>query len=159
MESLDFTISNVQHGHFESINLGNITITGFLQSDIIAGNIRFVQDGSSSAPAYSVTVSDGELQAGPQPAIIAFNGFAITNNQLSIAEGQAVVLTVNNFQAITSLNTPANQLIFIASNVQHGQFERFPGMAITTFSLQEIDKTRSALCMTAANSRRVLIWR
>ncbi|MEM7173281.1 MAG: cadherin-like domain-containing protein, partial [Pseudomonadota bacterium] len=62
--SLTFTVSSVTNGQFENTASAGVAITSWLQSDVTAGNIQFVHDGSANAPAYDVVVDDGELNSG-----------------------------------------------------------------------------------------------
>jgi hypothetical protein len=62
---LVFSVTGVSHGRFELVSNPGVAITSFTQGQIASGQIRFVHDGSASAPAYSVSVSDGSLTVGP----------------------------------------------------------------------------------------------
>ena len=57
---LVFSMTNVENGEFQLVSTGE-TVTSFTQQQIIDRAIRFVHDGSESAPSYDVTVSDGLL--------------------------------------------------------------------------------------------------
>jgi hypothetical protein len=50
-----------------------VAVTTFTQGAVAAGQVRFVHDGSSSAPGFDVMVSDGALSAGPSGASIVFS--------------------------------------------------------------------------------------
>jgi VCBS repeat-containing protein len=65
---LIFSVTGVTHGQFEDVSNPGVAITSFTQAQIIGGQIRFVHDGSTSAPAYSVSVSDGGITVGPYVA-------------------------------------------------------------------------------------------
>ncbi len=69
---LTFTVSNVAGGYFDRVSAATIPITIFNQSEITAGDIRFVHDGTNSAPGYDVEVSDGSDTDGPYAAEIRF---------------------------------------------------------------------------------------
>jgi len=68
---LTFNISAVTAGQFERVSTGSV-ITAFTQADIAAGEVRFVHDGSETAPSYNVSVTDGSAGAGPTAAAINF---------------------------------------------------------------------------------------
>lgn len=63
---------NISGGHFAYINNPNNSITKFSQSSVTAGLIEFVQQGET-APEFTLSASDGELQSPEQTAIIQFN--------------------------------------------------------------------------------------
>ena len=70
---MSFTVTNVTNGRFEYVSTPGMGITTFTQAEVAGGLVRFVHDGSGSAPAYEVTVSDGVLGDGPRAASITFN--------------------------------------------------------------------------------------
>ena len=63
----------------------------------------------------------------------------LSNNQLTLSEGQTVVLTANDFSA-TDVDDAAGTLIFELSDVTQGRFEftTNSGIAITQFTQQQI---------------------
>jgi hypothetical protein len=69
---LQFTITGVSGGQFEEVAFPGAAVTSFTQQQITDGEIQFVHDGGETAPAYSVTVSDGALVDGPLAATITF---------------------------------------------------------------------------------------
>ena len=71
--ALVFNISNINGGQFErASNLGN-PITSFVQSEVTASQVIFVDDGDESAPSFDISVSDGELSTTPASASIVFS--------------------------------------------------------------------------------------
>ena len=70
--ALAFTVSGVTHGYFELVGAPGVPLTSFTQAQIAAGQVQFVHDASMSAPAYSLSVSDGTLSVGPSLANISF---------------------------------------------------------------------------------------
>ena len=71
--SLQFTVGNVQHGHFEALdNLGTV-INSFYQENITTGNVEFIHDGSIQTPSFDTSVSDGILSSASSSALITFN--------------------------------------------------------------------------------------
>lgn len=139
--TLSFTVSNVQNGRFQLISNPGIAITTFKQQQISDGQVQFVHNGSSLAPSYQVTVSDGFLTTTPAVPIITYNVATpvLVNNLLTVNQGQMQVLTSTNLSA-TDADTASGSLTFTISNVQNGRFELLsnPGVAITSFVQQQI---------------------
>ncbi len=72
-DSLLFSVGNVVAGHFESASAPGVPISQFDQSELLAGQVRFVHDGSDVAPAFEVSVSDDRFTTGPSSALIRFD--------------------------------------------------------------------------------------
>ncbi|MBS0350178.1 MAG: FG-GAP repeat protein [Proteobacteria bacterium] len=125
--TLIFFASNVTHGYFESIDQPGVSITNFTQPQLSNGAIWFIHDGSPMAPGYDITVrSEGIALVGPATAKITYLQVpAIINNSLIIHQGQTVVMSTNSLSVVDT--HPANQVIFNVNNVQHGEFQLFPG--------------------------------
>jgi hypothetical protein len=139
-DALVFTVSNVTRGRFELVSNPGTAITTFSRTGLVAGNVRFVHDGSEFAPTYSVAVSDGRISTSAAAATITFTNVSdqapvLTTNSLSISEGATVVLSTSNLNA-TDADLPGDTLTYTASNVTRGQFEltSAPGTAITSFT-------------------------
>ena len=144
LASFTITASNIQHGYFDKISASGISITNFVFQEIRDNQIRFVHDGSATSPGYDIAVSNGVTSTTATAAAIIFNATpTLTANQLSVVQGQTVVLTTANLNASDSEQGAAN-LTFTVSNVQQGQFERLSllGTAITTFTLQEVQNSQ-----------------
>jgi hypothetical protein len=141
--SLTFTVSAVSGGKFELVSSPGVAVTSFTQGQVSGGEVRFVHDGEEAAPSYDVTVSDGVLSDGPATATISFTNQndapILTNNQLTIARGAAVVLSSVNLAA-TDVDNAAASLIFTVSGVSGGQFELLSGprIAITSFTQAQV---------------------
>jgi len=73
------TPSNVTAGQFESIASPGVAITSFTQEEVDLGQVRFVHDGSVSAPSYDIVASDGTTTTEPSPATITFTGLTDTD--------------------------------------------------------------------------------
>jgi hypothetical protein len=58
----------VSGGQFELVSSPGVAIVSFTQAQITSGQIRFVHDGSTTSPAFSVSVSDGGVSVGPYVA-------------------------------------------------------------------------------------------
>ena len=133
--SLQFTISNIKHAQFEYADNPGVAILNFKQSDITSEIVRFIQDNSRNMPYYSVLVSDGSLTDGPYEATVTFHDIPfLLKNQLTVNQGQEVVLTADNLNA-TDIEIPPSDLLFTTTNVQHGHFEAVssPGTVVNSF--------------------------
>src|SRR6202007_1030393 len=97
--NLYFTVSNLQHGNFTTLN--NFPVTQFTQEDVNQGQIQFVADGSVHTPRYVLQVQDRcALKSNIEVANIKFNlSPVLADNQLIINQGQSVILTSNNLNA------------------------------------------------------------
>jgi hypothetical protein len=76
-----------------------------------------------------------------QQAIDFQQSFVLVNNQLSINQGQTIILTTTNLLASDLYNSSNDpNLIFIVSNIQHGYFAFLsrPTIAITSFSQAQL---------------------
>lgn len=138
--SLIFYVSNVQYGHFEKLTGSGVFITSFTQAEVQSGQIKFVPDGSSNAPSYGVTVSDGKVSTTPVLSAVSFNGApVITNNVLTINQGKTVIFTSTNLNALDPDDDPIN-IVFTPSNVINGQFEsvNYPGFSLLNFTLAQV---------------------
>jgi hypothetical protein len=133
--SLQFTVSNVQHGKFTTTDTPSVAITQFSQQNVTNGKIQFTQDGTCHAPAYSVMVTDPRAASSSMStANIVFTPTnpVININTFTINQGQTIVLTNNNLKAIDSGDVDSN-LHFTISNLQYGNF--IPA----TFTQQDIN--------------------
>ncbi len=82
--SLILTVSNVSGGYFERLTAPGITISSFTQAELAAGLVVFVDDGDDLAPAYSITVTDGDLSLGPLPATIVFSLSSVVETNMPV---------------------------------------------------------------------------
>ena len=59
--SFSFTVTNVSHGTFQTTTDGTnwANATTFTSADLAANHVRFVQDGSGTAPTFSIQANDG----------------------------------------------------------------------------------------------------
>jgi hypothetical protein len=138
--TLIFTVNNVTQGRFELLSNPGLPIFNFTQQYVMNGQIRFIHDGSKIKPAYYVKVSDTIFDTIPAPATIIFDAYPVLgSNQLTIAEGQSILISSTNLNA-TDVDNPVDSLIFNISALSHGQFEFVsnPGIAISNFSQQAI---------------------
>jgi len=146
-QAIIFTASNVRHGRFANSTLPAQAISSFALQDIDDDKIIFVHDGSKNAPLYNIAVSDGYASSTAVLGEVQYNNLAptLTNNQITLQQGQRLTLTTTNLNA-TDLDTslPATSIIFTVSNVQHAQFENIaaPGTAILSFNLRNIQDSQ-----------------
>ena len=70
--TLVFHVIGVTAGQFEFVSAPGTAVLSFSQSQISAGEVRFVHNGSEAAPTYSLSVSDGNSTSGPVAANISF---------------------------------------------------------------------------------------
>ena len=120
--ALLFNISEVQHGQFSFITSPTKAITNFFQQNITDQFVQFIHDNSTSPPAYRVQVTDGRLSSVAEPAVIDFDAMPILqNNSLVINQGQTITLDAQMLSA-THTTGEDNLLLFVISNLTHGQF-------------------------------------
>ncbi len=143
--TLMFIPGNISHGYFSTLNAPTTPLVNFTQAQITNRSIQFVHDGSVFVPSYEITVrSTGIAWTGPTPANISFTvPLMIVNNQLTLSNGQTVVLSLNNLQAAESGVTNNSQLIFSVGDVQNGYFStapsgNSPAKNVTSFTLAQI---------------------
>jgi VCBS repeat-containing protein len=138
---LTYTVDSVANGEFQRNDTPEptpIPVGGtFTQADVDAGLIQFVHDGGELAPDYTLTVSDGGINEDPDTVLSAQQALTIpeggftnindapefVNNSLTLAEGDTVVLTLDNLSA-TDAEEAAADLIFTITEVTNGRFER-----------------------------------
>ncbi len=122
-----FIPSNVTHGHFQLVTQPGVFLANFTLPQLQSGVVQFAHDGSITAPSYNITVqSAGIAWTGPYPANISFTiPLTIITNQLTLNNGQTVVLSSNNLQAIEQ-GVNNSQLTFTVGNVQNGYFATVP---------------------------------
>jgi hypothetical protein len=145
--NLTYTISNVLGGRFELTNNPGTAVLTFTQGQVNSGQVRFVQNGTSTVPTYVVSVSDGStlpptVDTTPDVTFANVNDPpSITVNQLTITEGQTVVLNDTNIDYSDEDSTPAQITYTVTTGPAGGQFERVsdPGVAVVTFSQADID--------------------
>lgn len=138
---LIFMASNVQFGHFEIIEDPGIGVLSFTQAQIDGDAVKFIPSGSINPPSFNMSVSDGKVATQPQISYIVFNlAPQLINNELSIDQGESVILSSTNLSA-TDPDGIADSLMFIVSQVQYGRFELVanPGMAVNRFSQAQVN--------------------
>ena len=139
---LRFDITELQQGQFRWVN-NSAAIAYFYQQNITDGLVQFGHDGSSVAPSYNVTVTDGRTYSPSQAARIDFDAFPILqNNTLRINQGETILLT--NYQlSATHPGGDDEVLVFNITHLGHGRFEwtTSPGKPITLFQQHNITES------------------
>jgi hypothetical protein len=128
-------------GLIDAYSAPSTVITTFTQQQINDEQIQFIQDGGTVAPSYMVSVSDGIITTTPTAATVIFNAAPIlVNNQLTVNQGQTIVLTSAMLNATDMNNTPAH-LTYIITSLTHGKFILIddPDTAITRFTQQQVN--------------------
>ena len=142
--ALTYTVSNVVGGGFFDFNA--TPVESFTQAQVNNGEILFQHDGGEAAPSFDITVSDGEASTDPTPGVIEFTSVndapTLETVQLSVTEGAAQILSVDNFVG-SDPDTEAANLTFEVSDLAGGQFNLFEGgvvaaEAITSFSQSQL---------------------
>ncbi|MGB8332511.1 MAG: cadherin-like domain-containing protein, partial [Polyangiales bacterium] len=97
--NLAFTVTGIQHGHFELASAPGATITTFTYNQLAAGSVRFVHAGGNQVPTYVVTPSDLGLVGTTVAAQITFapgsdpnDGNALLKPRDSVADDALTVL-------------------------------------------------------------------
>lgn len=140
--ALTFTVSGLQFCRFENTTQAGTSITRFTQQEVNNNLIRIIPTGGiTSAPAYQVSVSDGQYSTPPASASVNFNGLfppVITANKLTIKQGETVILTPIQLNAIDP-DTPSSGLTYTVSNVRYGFFTIVgSSQIITSFTQQSL---------------------
>ncbi len=126
VSSISFTVGNVQHAHFESVNNVGVPISTFSETAVMQGKVRFIDDGSTLTPSYTVSVSDGKMSTVAQSSQLNFNlAPVLSNNALQIGQNQTKILSAEDLSA-SDLDDPISNLVFTVSNVNHGAFIQLP---------------------------------
>ena len=139
--SLVYTVNAVTNGRFEFAATPGVVITSFTQDDINNSRVRFVHNGSETAPIANVSVTDGVANVGPKTMLMTFSNAndvpsMTTNTGLTLNEGASSVIGNAILQA-TDPDNAASQLVYTLSSAPaHGRIEKttVPGVAISTFS-------------------------
>ncbi|MBN2427225.1 MAG: DUF4347 domain-containing protein, partial [Deltaproteobacteria bacterium] len=108
-----YTLSGISGGYFQlSSNVG-VAITTFTSADLTGGLVQFVDDGNEVAPAFSVTVNDGDSDSNTFAATITYTAandeplLAAIANQ-SVDEGATLTFTASASDA----DLPADTLTY-----------------------------------------------
>ena len=96
-----FNLSAISGGQFELTTAPGTPITSFTSAQLAANQVVFVDNGDETAPSFSVTVNDGDVDSNTLAASITYtpqNDAPVLNTaSLSVTEGQTVTLTGADF--------------------------------------------------------------
>ena len=76
---ITYTVSKINHGHFET-GVGNeaVETETFTSAEVAAGLVSFVDDGSSTAPTFSLIPNDGSIDGVEVQGAVTFSAAAYT---------------------------------------------------------------------------------
>lgn len=143
--TLTFQVTGVTHAQFVN-SATNAVVTSFTNADIADGRIRFVHDGSPSAPTVTIRVTDGALTTS---AVNATINFTAVNDPPALAVNAGGTVAENGSLVIGSGLLSANDEEQSASQLTYtitgapvgGRLERVgtPGVAISTFTQADLN--------------------
>ncbi|WP_236632959.1 LamG-like jellyroll fold domain-containing protein [Endozoicomonas elysicola] len=120
--SLTFILSNIQNGSLSGATDNGDGTFSFTQQQLLDGTVSFTHDGSNTAPAYQVTLTDGPAITAATSATITFTEVndapTAADNTLTVNEDQSYTFTIGDFnfsdvdsgdtlQSITITSLPA----------------------------------------------------
>jgi len=142
---LSFQTTNVDNGYFTLESNPSISVTSFGVSNV--SSAQFVQVGGARQPKCRIFVSPPWAYLGAavySDTDINFLGFPpiVAVNQLTINQGQSVVLTGGNL-GISDQDTSPSAITITISNLQHGTFIKTDPLnnttqVVTTFTQQDL---------------------
>ena len=133
-----FNVNNLQHGKFQLLP-GNTTVLQFTEQELIAGQVLFVQDGSSSAPSYQIGVTDNNYTLPIYSTVNTtfYRQPMITTNSFVIYQGGIVKLTTSDITVVDDY--PPSEITFTINQVKHGQFQLLPSnVSVSQFTEQQL---------------------
>ena len=152
---LTFTPNNLQHGTFELVDAPGTPLTNFTQLDLDNTEIQFTPDNSSLVPSYQLFVTDGIANVGPSSPSILYSSNStsmptITTVNIIINPGQTSVIIT----PIMVSSSGGTNLTFRVTSSTCGHFENVdnPGVAITSFTQQEINDGEIKFVYTSSNT-------
>jgi VCBS repeat-containing protein len=138
---LRFSVSNVEGGSFLDFE-GN-PVESFTQEQLKSGEISFVPIpvvGPDVPAAFDITIKDPDGGSTTVSAIIDFQSVndppELGNNQLSVTEGETVLVTKANLSGIDT-DSPDEELTFTVSDLDGGKF-LVDGVEATSFTQADI---------------------
>ena len=146
--ALSYTVSGVSGGRFENANAAGVALTQWSEAELAQGAISFVQDGSDTAPSYSLVATDGREASLPSRGVVRFypdGGTGVSPrmiaNSLTLRQGDRITLGSAHIDALDPDSVPEN-LVFRVSELTGGQFEQsgLTGIRIDQFTQAEINR-------------------
>ncbi|MCP3855062.1 MAG: BspA family leucine-rich repeat surface protein, partial [Actinomycetia bacterium] len=96
-----YTVSGISGGYFQLSSNPGVSITSFSSADLSGNLVQFVDDGNEVAPAFSVTVNDGDTDSNTLAATINYTAGneapVVDSASLTLNEGDTVTLSGANF--------------------------------------------------------------
>lgn len=144
---LTYTVVSVTNGRFEfnetTVDAGSI----FTQQDVLDGLVTFIHDGTSTAPTYTLTLTDTAVGSSeaittePNEGLVAFTATndepTVTANSFTIQESQAFPITTNELSVTDEETTDASQLVYTVDSTSNGSFQ-LNGVDADSFTQQDI---------------------
>ena len=136
-QSTDFySVQNAVGGEFEVFNGTNWVSAptgGFDDTQIAAGHVEFVQDGTATVPDFSITVGDGTGNV--SPAIAPTVNFTASN---SIADGATYTISAPSGETVAFAGSTGT-LDLVHPSTFSGTISNFTGTAANLSSSDAID--------------------
>jgi hypothetical protein len=130
-------------GRFERVTAPGVAISNFTQTDLSAGQVRFVADGGEAAPAYQLTLSDGGFSLPAQAAAVNFSPVndapEFSNPELTLA------------MPLLAPENEASVIVLAAVDVDNAKSDlRFAIVGGADAALFRVDALNGALTFVAA---------
>jgi predicted outer membrane repeat protein len=143
---LRISVTEVNGGRFELIGDAGQAITGFTQSQIDQGLVRFVDGGQGTAPSYTLTATDPALRLTGNRVNVprsvgsvtftALNDAPVfTSNRLEITEGDVARPSIN----VTDEDHKAAQITITVTALSGGRFEFISAKEVPVLSFTQAD--------------------
>ncbi|TAL39514.1 MAG: hypothetical protein EPN97_02310 [Alphaproteobacteria bacterium] len=133
------------NGYLELTTNAGVSITSFTQSDLAAGIVNYVHDGSeTTADSFIFTLSDQTTTLSAATFNITIDPAddppQLTNNGLSVSEGGTIALTTADLNASDADTADAGLVYTLTSAPVNGQLELStnPGAAIISFTQADL---------------------
>ena len=123
-----YTVSGISGGYFQLSTNPGVSITSFTSANLTGGLVQFVDDGNEVAPAFSVTVNDGDIDSNTLAATINFtlvsDSTPVANiDSITVAEGGTVTTLDGGFSTVLNNDTglvDAPVTVSLVSDVTNG---------------------------------------
>ncbi|MEW8539635.1 MAG: Ig-like domain-containing protein [Candidatus Thiodiazotropha endolucinida] len=105
-----YTVSGISGGYFQLSTNPGVSITSFTSANLTGGLVQFVDDGNEVAPAFSVTVNDGDIDSNTLAATINFtlvsDSTPVANiDSITVAEGGTATTLVGGSSTVLNNDT------------------------------------------------------
>lgn len=142
----DTTVFDVTSGPANGrLEIDGSAVTSFTQSDLQAGRVRYVNDGSeNTSDSFTFRISDGSATSAATTVNIAVTPVndapTIVNTGATVAEGGSRVITTSNLRA-TDPDSASSSLVYTVTTAPtNGRLENTTnaGVAITSFTQDDL---------------------